>query len=176
MIKFVRYTIYPHSSTWFHSPLWKGKGNWCRNVSHTCFWDRYRRRAGQPSYWPIFSCRWWQSKVFGKVNSAQFSSFPKWRITKTMKVAITRFNYAKPAFVMVIYSFMCGKESINILRIVLTIQFQHGLKINKFSCFSVTRVGIFSLDPGLRTNCCLIVKQSGSCEKWLMHDIRTINP
>ena len=58
----------------------------------------------------------------------KFTSFLKWRIAKTMKVAISRFDNAKPAIVMLIqlltlHSFMCGKESIliNILRIVLKI-------------------------------------------------------
>ena len=102
MIKFVRYTISPHSTPWFHSLLWKRKGNWSRNVSRTSVCDRYWSRAGQPSYWPIFSCRWQQSKFFGKVNSAQFTSCLKWRIAKTMKVAISRFDNAKPVFVMLI--------------------------------------------------------------------------
>ena len=58
----------------------------------------------------------------------KFTSFLKWRIAKTMKVAISRFDNAGPAIVMLIqlltlHSFMCRKESIliNILRIVLKI-------------------------------------------------------
>ena len=58
----------------------------------------------------------------------KFTSFLKWRIAKTMKVAISRFDNAEPAIVMLIqlltlHSFMCRKESIliNILRIVLKI-------------------------------------------------------
>lgn len=72
------------------------------------------------------------SPAFSAGNSqnslGKFTSFLKWRIAKTMKVAISRFDNAEPAIVMLIqlltlHSFMCGKESIliNILRIVLKI-------------------------------------------------------
>ena len=29
------------------SPFWKREGNWNRNVSRNCFWDRYLGRADQ---------------------------------------------------------------------------------------------------------------------------------
>ena len=35
------------SLQFLHSPLKKPKGNWSRNVSHNCFWDRYWWLAGQ---------------------------------------------------------------------------------------------------------------------------------
>ena len=46
------------------------------------------------------------SPAFSAGNSqnslGKFTSFLKWRIAKTMKVAISRFDNAKPAFVMLI--------------------------------------------------------------------------
>ena len=57
-----------------YSPIKKREGNWSRNASQSCFWDRYWGSAGQrlANVFPLSSVT--VPEVFAKVNSFQSPS------------------------------------------------------------------------------------------------------